>query len=71
MYKKMYYKLFNAVTDALEDMAQCNYGQARDRLMQAQADCEEIYMDADDEDEEDEPLRFKAEVHPYSIRQDA
>ena len=36
MYRKMYYTLFNAVTDALEAMEQQNYGQARELLIAAQ-----------------------------------
>ena len=51
MYQKMYIRLFNAVTDALEEMQQQNFGAARALLVQAQQDCEEIYLDAEDEDE--------------------
>lgn len=36
MYKKMYLKLFNAVTDALEAMERRNYGQAEDLLKRGQ-----------------------------------
>ena len=50
MYKKMYLHLFNAVTDALAQMARQNFGAAAERLMQAQQTCEEIYPDAEDED---------------------
>ena len=48
MYSKMYYRLFNAVTDALEEMAQQNYGAARQILVAAQRDCEEIYLDGEE-----------------------
>ena len=48
MYDKMYTRLFNAVTDALEEMAQQNFGAARQLLVQAQQDCEELYLDAAD-----------------------
>ena len=48
MYKKMYLHLFNAVTDSLEDMAHLNYGQAYERLCEAQVECENIYMDFKD-----------------------
>ena len=50
MYKKMYYTLFNAVTDALEAMAQQNYGQARALLIAAQQQSEEIYMDGEEDE---------------------
>ena len=38
---KMYYRLFNSVTDALQEMENRNYGTA-------QQDCEEIYLDAEE-----------------------
>ena len=51
MYRKMYYTLFNAVTDALNAMEQQNYGQARALLVAAQQQSEEIFMDSgEDED---------------------
>ena len=49
MYRKMYYTLFNAVTDALEAMEQQNYGQARELLMAAQQQSEEIFMDSEED----------------------
>ena len=45
-YEKMYLLLFNAVTDALEDIADCNYGAARDLLISAQQQTEELYITA-------------------------
>lgn len=51
MYRKMYYTLFNAITDALEAMEQQNYGQARALLIAAQQQSEEIYLDSEEEDE--------------------
>ena len=50
MYRKMYYTLFNAITDALEAMEQQNYGQARALLIAAQQQSEEIYLDSEEED---------------------
>lgn len=50
MYKKMYLHLFNAVTDALAQMARQNFGAAAEILRQAQIDSEDIYLDAEDED---------------------
>lgn len=44
MYKKMYYHLFNAVSDALEALAQKNYGQAETLLKTAQQASEEVYL---------------------------
>ena len=48
MYRKMYTHLFNAVTDALEEMERQNFGAARQLLVQAQQDCEELYLDAEE-----------------------
>ena len=46
-YKKMYLLLFNAITDALEQMEKQNYGTAKDLLITAQQKAEEIYMPAE------------------------
>ena len=43
-YKQMYLKLFNAVTDAIEQMEQKNYGIAENLLKNAQSECEEIFI---------------------------
>ena len=48
MYGKMYYRLFHAVTDALQEMEKRNYGTAQQLLVAAQQDCEEIYPDAEE-----------------------
>ena len=48
-YKKLYFHLFNAATDALRAMEQQNYGQAAALLITAQQETEEMYMDAEDE----------------------
>ena len=45
IYKKMYYRLFNSVTDALAAMAQQNFGAAADLLRQAQIDSEALFLD--------------------------
>ena len=47
-YEKMYLMLFNAVTDALEQITTCNYGSARDLLIAAQQKTEEIYISEDE-----------------------
>jgi len=44
-YEKMYYLLFNAVTDSLRRMEQMNFGTATEILKKAQIDCEEMYME--------------------------
>ena len=43
-YKKLYYHLFNAVTDAIQAMEQQNYGQAIALLIVAQQEAEEMYI---------------------------
>ena len=51
MYKEMYYALFGAVTDAMEQMKQNNFGTAAELLVQAQQKCEEIYVDGEGDEE--------------------
>ena len=46
VYQKMYYLLFNAITDALEQMDAQNYGEAKETLISAQQKAEEIYIDS-------------------------
>ena len=48
MYQKMYTTLFNAVTDALSAMEAQNYGEARQRLIAAQQQCEELYLNEEE-----------------------
>ena len=45
-YEKMYHLLFNAITDALEQMQKQNLGSAKDLLTTAQQKTEEIYMES-------------------------
>ena len=45
-YEKMYHLLFNALTDALEQMEKQNLGSAKDLLTTAQQKAEEIYMES-------------------------
>ena len=47
-YQKLYTKLFNAITDALEELDRMNVGQARDILCRAQQEAEELYLDAEE-----------------------
>ena len=44
VYQKMYTTLFNAVTDALEKIEAQNYGDAKDLLIAAQQQAEDIYQ---------------------------
>lgn len=46
-YEKMYHLLFNAITDALEQLEQQNFGSAKDLLIAAQQQAEEIYITAE------------------------
>ena len=45
MYQKMYTTLFNAITEAMRDMAEGEVAAARWRLMEAQRKTEEMLMD--------------------------
>ena len=49
MYKKMYFHLFNSITDALTALERQNFGAAAEILRQAQNDSEELFLDAEDE----------------------
>ena len=51
MYRKMYYLLFNAITTAIEEIKNRNYGNAENILIQAQQDAEELYLSDQEEDE--------------------
>ncbi len=44
VYEKMYYHLFNAITDALNALEQRDYGHAEDLLKTAQQEVEEMYL---------------------------
>ena len=46
-YEKLYHLLFNAITDALEQMEQQNYGTAKETLITAQQEAEELYRSAE------------------------
>ena len=45
-YQKMYSTLFNAITDALTQIENQNYGDARSTLIAAQQKAEEMYITA-------------------------
>ena len=46
-YQKMYTLLFNAITDALKQMESQNLGTAKETLITAQQEAEELYMSAE------------------------
>lgn len=46
-YEKMYHLLFNAITDALEQIEKQNLGTAKELLISAQQKAEEIYITAE------------------------
>jgi len=47
-FQRMYFVLFNAITDALAEIDAMNFGTARELLRQAQIKSEEIYIGFDD-----------------------
>ncbi len=47
-YQKLYTTMFNAATDALEELGRFNVGRARDILRTAQQRTEELYIDGDE-----------------------
>ena len=44
-YQKLYAKLFNAATDALDALEELNVGRVKDILRQAQIDADETYLE--------------------------
>ena len=54
-YKKMYFRLFNAITDALRLMEGQDYSHAQIILMLAQQQMEELYIESGEK--ETHPLR--------------
>ena len=49
LYKKLYLKLFNAVTDAIALVEEGRPMTAKDMLISAQQDCEELYIRQEEE----------------------
>ena len=43
-YQKMYLLLFNAITDSIESIEKLNIGSAKETLVQAQQDAEELFI---------------------------
>lgn len=46
MYQKIYFLLFNAITNALEQIKNRNYGTAEELLISAQQKAEQIFLDS-------------------------
>lgn len=49
IYKQLYHKLFNAMTDAITAIDQKNYGLAEEIMKKAQQDAEELYLSEGEE----------------------
>ena len=43
-YQQLYHRLFNGITDAVEALGHQNYGMAKDILIAAQCDAEDLYI---------------------------
>lgn len=48
IFEKMYFMLFNAITDALNNIQNQNYGTAQEILIKALQKAEEYYISGDD-----------------------
>lgn len=48
IFQKLYFLLFNAITDALAELEQGNAFSAANLLRHAQTKAEELYMDSDE-----------------------
>lgn len=44
IYKKIYFMLFNSITDALTELEKKNYGLVQEILRKGQMECEERYI---------------------------
>ena len=48
LFEELYFKLFAAMADAVEDIENGNYGLAKQRLIDAQQEAEERYISAEE-----------------------
>lgn len=48
LYRKLYFTIFNGVTDALEALEVKNYGRAKEILQKAQQNAEEQYLEQEE-----------------------
>ena len=44
LFQKMYFHLFNCVTDAIALLSNGKHAEAKEKLERAQAECEELYI---------------------------
>ena len=51
-YEMMYFRLFNRVTDAIRELENQNYGNAKKILIKAQQEAEEGYLEGEEKEEE-------------------
>ena len=47
-YEKMYHYLFNTITDVLEKLEELDIGTAKQKLMAAQQETEEMYIESEE-----------------------
>ncbi len=57
-YAKLYRLLFNAITDALEQIEANRTGSAKRLLILAQQEAEELYMESDEKTAPEKPTDF-------------
>lgn len=46
-YQKMYLLLFNSITDSIESMEKLDFGNAKEKLIQAQQAAEKLFIQSD------------------------
>ncbi|MBD5153632.1 MAG: hypothetical protein HDT15_00780 [Oscillibacter sp.] len=61
LYKKMYHRLFNAITDALRLLEEGNIWGAKKLLMDAQGETEEMYISYEDNKDSDKIVEIFGE----------
>ncbi len=54
LFRKLYFFLFAKVSDAIELLEKGECEEAKELLIKVQNECEDIYIDSDEDDEEDE-----------------
>ena len=47
-YRTLYFKLFAAIADAVEDLENGRQNSAKEKLINAQQEAEELYLDSDE-----------------------
>ncbi len=54
-YKPLYMHLFHETASAVQDIMDHNYGSVKNKLMKAQLECEEMYLQGLSQDMSEEP----------------